>query len=111
MRIPLGYVADHDYSEMITYYLKKDQIPYDKYLNFDNVEYRMSGKNLHLKPKDIEMRLLNIAKKKIDYGGKIDEGEIKEAFINLSKDKNDEEILQFDKDKIYADKLGGTYKY
>lgn len=113
LRIPIGQIANYDLADVINYYLKKDNLPHSEEIDFQKVVDAVKTKKLQYKPKDIESRLVKEADNFADFGGELTTQDISDALV-LSKPEFDEaEHIQFNADKIYANKakLGGIYEY
>jgi len=112
LRVPIGHIADFDLADMINYYIKKDGLPAEENINFQQVIDAVKTEKLQYKPKDIEDRLAGAAADYADYGRKLDTEALKEALIKIKPEFNNSENAQFLKDRSYANQqdIGGIYE-
>jgi len=113
LRVPIGHITEFDLADIINYYIKKGTLPVEEELDFQQIIDAVKTEKLQYKPKDIENRLNSAATDYSDYGGKLGTNELKDALTSAKPKFNNEEGIQFTKDKAYAEQqdIGGIYKY
>lgn len=112
LRIPVGHIAEYDLADIINYYLKTHNLPYNEdEIKFDQILEAVKTEKLQYKPKNVEERLVRQAEYVSDYGGQLTTDSIKESLVLSKPEFNATEHAQFKADKTYAKKLGGIYEY
>lgn len=110
MRMPIGYINRCDLGAMIKYYLIKYNIPHNSHINFKRISDAITNQKLKYKPKDLEIKLINLSKPYIESNEKLDANSIIEALTAVTKKGTKEENMQFSEDKKLAMRLGGIHK-
>lgn len=113
LRIPLDYVSDIDIPEMIKHYIKYDNLPVKDEINYSRITDLIKEKGLKYKPKDIEKRLINRLRDIDDYENvKLGTDEIEDALIEKPDFSFEyEQTIRLEREKIFANQLGGVYEY
>lgn len=112
LRIPLNYINDEDISEFINYYIKRHDLPNEGQIDYLEISNLVKGKGLKYTPKGIEKRIIEPFYDYVDYGEKVNTSDLIEA-ITPKRDFSSEaeQLKKFEREKAFANQLGGVYEY